>query len=323
MSRVCGAVEQKMQRGIMPRNIEDVAVEELDLRFEALRLHVPAQVARLRASVRKDGIRQPVLAATAVEPGRKVLVDGFKRVRVAVELQINHLAVSLLPLDAPGALALMLRSNAAHQGMSALEEGWIAYTMCREYGLTQAGAGALLGHEQSWVCRRLRLVEQLDDQLKEDLRLGLLPPAVAQELVRLPTIQQEPTVRVIREHGLSSRQVVQLVQKLVATDDPRVRNELLADPLRTIAPAPNEAPAKPSADPRLSAGANDVRRSLLSWEGAAWRLNSSLMTHAPTGFRSRDRRLLAPALRQALAAGRRTIEKLEQIVPRTETTDAT
>jgi ParB-like chromosome segregation protein Spo0J len=312
-----------MQRCIMPRGIEEVALEELDLRFESLRLHSPSQVARLQASVKSEGIRQPVLAATAVEPGRRVLVDGFKRVRVARELEISHLAVSLLPLDAPAALAAMLRSNAAHQGMTALEEGWVAHTMCREYGLTQANAGALLGHEQSWVCRRLRLVEQLDDTLKDDLRLGLLPPAVAQELVRLPRNQQEHTAQVIREHGLSSRQAARLVQKLVATDDPRVRRELLADPLRSIAPAPDEPVAKAPMDPRLSAGGNDVRRSLLGWEGAAWRLARSLMTHAPTGFRAQDRRLLAPTVRQALAAGRRTLERLEQVAAPTETPDAT
>jgi ParB-like chromosome segregation protein Spo0J len=272
--------------------------------------------------VRSEGIRQPVLAAIAVEPGRRVLVDGFKRVRVARKLQISRLAVSLLPLDAPAALAAMLRSNAAHQGMTALEEGWIAHTMCRDYGLTQASAGALLGHEQSWVCRRLRLVEQLEDTLKDDLRLGLLPPAVAQELVRLPRGQQERTAQVVREHGLSSRQAARLVQKLAATDDPRVRGEVLADPLRSIA-ASGELVAKAPVDPRLSVGGNDVRRSLLGWEGAAWRLARSLMTHAPTGFRAQDRRLLAPTVRQALTAGRRTLERLEQVAAPTETPDAT
>jgi hypothetical protein len=195
--------------------------------------------------------------------------------------------------------------------------------MCREYGLTQASAGALLGHEQSWVCRRLRLVEQLEDALKEEVRLGLLSPAVAQELVRLPRSQQEHTAQVIREHGLSSRQATRLLQKLVTTDDPRVRRELLADPLRAITPAPDEPVAKSSVDPRLSAGGNDVRRSLLGWEGAAWRLARSLMTHAPTGFRAQDRRLLAPIVRQSLAAGRRTLERLEQVATPTETPDAT
>ena len=164
-----------MTRVNITRVIEDVALEELDLRFAPLRLHSPAELARLRASVEREGIRQPVLAATEVEAGRRVLVDGFKRVRVARELEIASLAVTLLALDAPAALAAMLRSNAAHRGMTIIEEGWVVRMMCREHGLTQASTGELLGHDQSWVSQRLRLVEQLDEALKDDMRLGLEP----------------------------------------------------------------------------------------------------------------------------------------------------
>jgi len=311
-----------MTRVNMTRVIEEVALDDLDLRFAPLRLHSPADVARLRASVQREGIRQPVLAATDVEAGRRVLVDGFKRVRVARELEIGRLAVTLLALDTPTALAAMLRSNAAHRGMTVIEEGWIVRTMCREHGLTQASAGALLGHDQSWVSQRLRLVEQLDDALKDDLRLGLLPPSVARELGRLPRGQQMRAAEVMREHGLSSRQAARLVQKLVATDDPRVRLEVLADPQRYAAPAPERPATRAPADPRLSAGGNDLRRSLLVWEGAAWRLSRSLMTHAPTGLHAGDKRVLAPVVGQAVAAGRRTLERLEQLVGQGERPDA-
>jgi ParB-like chromosome segregation protein Spo0J len=303
-----------MTREMMTRVIEEVAIEELDLRFASLRLTSPAELVRLKASVEREGIRQPVLAATEVEPGRRVLLDGFKRVRVARELQIPRLPTTLLAVDAPTALALMLRSNAAHRGMSALEEGWIVRTLCREHGLTQRSAGALLERDQSWVCQRLRLVEQLDDALKDDLRLGLLPPAVARELGRLPQALQMRAAKVVREQGLTSRQAARLVQKLVATDDPRVRQEVLADPLRFTAPVPDEKATKAPADPRLTAGGNDLRCSLLGWEGAAWRLGRSLMTHAPTGLHAGEKRILSPLIAQALAAGRRTSERLEQVV---------
>ena len=310
----------EMTREKMTRVIEEVALEDLDLRFAPLRLHSSADLARLRASVEREGIRQPVLAATQVEPGRRVLVDGFKRVRVAREVGITRLAVTLLALDSPAALAAMLGSNAAHRGMTALEEGWIARALCREHGLTQASAGALLGRDQSWVCQRLRLVEQLDEALKDDLRLGLLPPAVARELGRLPRGQQMGAAKVVREQGLTSRQAARLVQKLVATEDPRVRLEVLADPLRYV--APEEPAAKAPPDPRLSAGGNDLRRSLLGWEGAAWRLSRSLMTQAPTGLRAGDKRVLAPLVGQAVAAGRRTLERLAELVGPGEKPDA-
>jgi ParB-like chromosome segregation protein Spo0J len=310
-----------MTRVNMTRVIAEVALEELDLRLAPLRLHSPAELARLRASVEREGIRQPVLASNAVEAGRLVLVDGFKRVRVARELEIARLAVTVLALDAPSALAAMLRSNAAHRGMSIIEEGWIVRVMCREHGLTQVSAGALLEHDQSWVSQRLRLVEQLDESLRDDLRLGLLPPTVARELGRLPCGQQIRAAEVVREHELSSRQAARLVQKLLATDDPRVRLEVLADPERYAAAAPERPASRAPVDPRLSAGGNELRRSLLVWEGAAWRLSRSLMTHAPTGLAAGDKRALWPFVGQAVAAGRRTLEQLEQLVGQSEKPD--
>jgi ParB-like chromosome segregation protein Spo0J len=125
----------------MTRVITEVALEELDLRCASLRLIAPTAVARLKAAVARDGVRQSVLAATAVEPGRRVLGDGFKRVRVARELAIARLHAILLALDAPTALATMLQANAGQPGLTALAEGWNVRRLCREYGLTQQRAG--------------------------------------------------------------------------------------------------------------------------------------------------------------------------------------
>ena len=56
-------------------------VDELHLRFGALRLPAPEVVARLRSSIEREGLRTPVLASTGIESGQKVLVDGFKRLQ--------------------------------------------------------------------------------------------------------------------------------------------------------------------------------------------------------------------------------------------------
>lgn len=310
-----------MTRVTRTRVIEEVAVAELDLRFAALRLSSPVEVAQLQASVGREGIRQPVLVATEVEPGKRVLVDGFKRERVARALGLAHLHAILLPLNALGALALMLRSNLPHRGLSALEEGWIVQRLCREHGLTQARAADLLERDPSWVSQRLRLVERLERELQDELRLGLLTPAVARELALVPPGQQRRAAEVVREHGLSSRQATRLVQRLVATDDPRVRLEVLADPRRFITAAPDEGAARMRPDPRLSAGGNELRHSLRCWEGAAWRLARSLMTYAPSGLPASEVRVLQPVLAQALQAGRRTLEQLAPLVAGSEATD--
>ena len=232
-----GAAEPPAMTRVITTPVVQVAVDDLDLRFAPLRLVSPAQVASLSASVRREGIRQPVLAASEVEPQCHVLVDGFKRVRVARELGIARLSATLLAIDGPMALCTMLRANAPHKGLSALEEGWIVRRLCRDHGLTQVKAGALLSHEQSWASHRLRLVEQLEEELQEDLRLGLLAPAVARELGRLPRAFQIAAATAVREHGLLSRQAARLVRNLLSTADPRMRQEILADPLPCAAAA--------------------------------------------------------------------------------------
>ena len=64
---------------------DEIAIEALDQRYAALRLAAPDELARVRGSIERMGMLHPVLVATAIEPPRLVLVDGFKRVRVATD----------------------------------------------------------------------------------------------------------------------------------------------------------------------------------------------------------------------------------------------
>lgn len=293
--------------GAAARAQVEVALDELDLRFASLRLVAPHGVARLKAAIEREGVRNPVLASTAVEAGRRVLLDGLKRLRVARDLGIPKLWATLVALDAPASLAAMLAANAPHAGLTAIEQGWIARHLCREHGLTQKQTGELVGHDQSWVSIRIRLVENLDERRQEDLRLGLLSPAQARELSRLPRgSQQEHAAQAIQEHGLSSRKTADLVRLVLGTDQPRVRHELLDDPLRYLAQA-NEARVQPTMDPRLSRAGQQLARVLTTWQTTSGHLERIL---AGT-LSAEDALLLRPPLEQAVAAGRRALALIE------------
>ena len=73
--------------------------------------------------------------------------------------------------------------------------------LVREDGLTQVAAGHLLGRHKSWVCRRLALLERLSETVKEDLRLGLVGPALARQLTRLPAGNQTALLAVTRRRN--------------------------------------------------------------------------------------------------------------------------
>ncbi len=289
-----------------------LVLADVDRRFASLRLTAPDVLRRLRASIEREGIRHPVLVSSAVEAQRWVLLDGFKRVRVAEELAFASVWAQAVAFDATQSKAAILHANQAQQGLSDVEEAWIVRALCREHGLRQAAVGQLLGRDKSWVCRRLKLAESLDVTLQEDLRLGLLSATAARELARLPRGNQLRAAQAVRDHELTSRQTARLVERLQKSDDPAARREVLADPLRFIgAESPHAMGA--ACDPRLSESGNRLRRLLLSWEGISSQVARSLNRDAPAGLPAEDARVLGPLLHRALGSARRASEQIEAI----------
>ncbi len=302
------AVEQDhAQRalGAPARKLVEVGLDELDLRFADLRLVSPRRVAWLKLSIEREGIRNPVLVSSGVEAGRRVLLDGLKRLRVARELGIDKLWAAVLAVDLRTSLVAMVLSNTAHAGLTALEEGWILRRLCRESKMSQQEAGALLGRNQSFVSRRVRLVEELEAGLQDDVRLGLLSPACAQHVVRLPRgSQQHRAAQVVQEHSLTSRQSADLVGLLLATDEPCARHDLLADPLGALARLHGRSPQP--VDPRLSRQGQQVERNLGAFETSSLRLLHGLGAELCEADAAR----LRPRMADALGLAGRMVQSL-------------
>jgi hypothetical protein len=286
--------------------IKTVAVSELDLRLETLRLNCPRQLERIRQSMARDGQRTPVVVATGVAEKDRILIDGFKRVCVLREQGAQEVQAVHLPLDEKGAKAAMVACNAPHHGLCAIEEGWVVKALCRGDGLKQLEVAKLLRRAPSWVCRRLKLVEQLDDELVLDLRLGLLSTTVARQLSELPRGNQHEVAQVAREHGLSSRQVAALLQTLKANEDPEQRRAVLADPLQWLS---SSGPAKSG-----RVGDELVRR-LLSWEEVSLSVDATLRRHLERGITAERRRRLGPIIEQAIQAAQRVTEAIKRLRP--------
>jgi ParB-like chromosome segregation protein Spo0J len=245
---------------------------DLDRRYRALRLPCSApRRAALRAALERQRQQQPVLASDGVEPGRLVLVDGFKRVEILAELDAPVL-VSVVTLDAPSALGLLVAANAGRSDLSKLEEAWVIEALQREHGLDQAGVAALLGWHGSTVSRRLQLLTALERQVQDDVRLGLVSAAAARELARLPRGNQAAVSRAAVTHSLTSRQVGRLVTVLRSVDA-HERKTVLDDPLAHLPPATGPRADRARSDPRLGEQANRVRLELLRVQSATNRLD--------------------------------------------------
>ncbi len=245
--------------------VERVAVARIDLRFESLRLGHPSREGRARDHVDR-GVYMPVLVSDGIAAGELVLVDGFKRVRAARALGHREIRVQIVAMDAVTATAAILASNSSPGGLTPIEEGLIVASLHQKHGLAQTDIAAKVSRSKSWVCRRLRLVDGLHADVLKDLRAGLLTPAVARELARLPRGNQAATARAVQQHRLTSRQANRLVDVLKASPDEAPT--ILADP-RTHLPAPAKKGKDRHDGPRLSADGNRLRSHLLRLESAA------------------------------------------------------
>jgi ParB family transcriptional regulator, chromosome partitioning protein len=294
-------------------SLQQLEPSQIDRRFSFLRLPDPQAQRRLRASIESDGtVREPLLVSSAVEDSAWVLVDGFKRLSIAQELRLARVSVRVEQLDATQAKVAMMQCNPARSGLSALEEAWIVRSLCRDEKLTQQAVAKLLGRHQSWVSRRMQLVEALDESLQKDVQLGLLSVSAARELAIMPQRIQLPAGQAVVAHNLTRRQCTQLVQRLLQADDaddPKVVRDLLDDPLRYLAPDNDRPRTRRGTDPRLSDDGNRLLHLLLNWEGSCGHLTRQLLGHqAPP-----DLHLLLPALQDALHAGKRVLLQLEDL----------
>jgi hypothetical protein len=173
---------------------------------------------------------------------------------------MSHLDARRMDVNEPGAKAAVYNLNRIGQRPLELEESWIVHALVREDGLSQVEAAQLLGRHKSWVNRRLAMLERLCDAAREELRLGLLTPALARQLTRLPMGNQAAALKTCRETSLTSTELSGVVNLLLASSTQEQSDFVLSDPRRALRQADDRFIHH--WDPRLSVAGNRVAKRL-------------------------------------------------------------
>lgn len=272
--------------------VRPVARAALGQRYRRYRLADPAAEAAMAGSLRRWGQLAPVVAC--VRGDALELLDGFKRWAAAGAVAgLTTLSVRVVEVDERTAKAAILGLNRGQRATRELEEAWIVQALVRDDGLTQVEAAQLLGQHKSWVCRRLALLEKLSEAVKEDLRLGLVGPALARQLTRLPAGNQQAVLALTRRETLSAQEVSGVVELLQGAS-PAQAAFVLERPREALA----QAHGLPTAlrDPRLSRAGNWLAKHLTTALEALGRLEYWLRTPGEQELLPRDRAIVQPLL---------------------------
>lgn len=217
---------------LMDGRIEDIAVSKMGERYGALRIVSPRADDAMVKSMKKYGQMSPVVCV--VTGGVYELIDGFKRFRACRHIKKEMLKARILKATERVCKAAIIQLNRG-RSISKLEEAMVLCSLHREDGLTQAEIAVLLGRHKSWVSRRISLIERLNEEVREDIRLGLLSASVGRELAKLPRGNQKEAAASLVKHRFSTREAVKLIAYLLS--HPRWEHHLvLASPWHIIEP---------------------------------------------------------------------------------------
>ena len=239
--------------------VRPLPLERIDERLHRYRLAQPKLERSMAQSLERYGQVSPIVVC--VQEDDCVLIDGFKRLRAARTLKgMSRLQSRRMDVDEQGAKAAVYNLNRIGQRPLELEESWIVHALVREDGLSQVEAAQLLGRHKSWVNRRLAMLERLCDPARDELRLGLLSPAMARQLTRLPRGNQADALKTAREASLTSRELSGVVNLLLASSTQEQTTFVLSDPRRALRQADDRFVHH--WDPRLSVAGNRIAKRL-------------------------------------------------------------
>jgi ParB-like chromosome segregation protein Spo0J len=265
--------------------------EEIGEHYGRYRLHVPEAERIMAKSLERYGQLSPIVVCRRED--RYELVDGFKRLGAARRLaQFEHLSARLLEADERTVKAAIYGLNRASGRTRELEEAWIIHALVREDGMSQVEVAELLGRHKSWVCRRLALIERLGTKAREELRVGLLTPTAARQMVRLPQGNQEEVLDAVRRESLSGAELAGVVDLWLGCSHRSQQQYILAHPREALSQAQGAAPA--GRDPRLSEAGNQVWKRVGLLLDVLGRMEVWLAHHGRAGLTAEDRAILAP-----------------------------
>lgn len=201
------------------------ADEQRDLPIERLRpgKYQPrtrmdeASLAELAASIRAQGIMQPILVRVVdPTPGaeRYEIVAGERRWRAAERAGLTEVPVLVRSIPDEQALAMALIENIQRENLNPLEEASGLKRLIDEFGLTHEQAADAVGRSRPATSNLLRLL-QLTPAVQELLMEGRLDMGHARALLPLAGGQQVALAQRIVHKSLSVRETERLVQTLL------------------------------------------------------------------------------------------------------------
>lgn len=186
----------------------------------------------LAASIKEQGVLQPILVRPAEKSGKYEIVAGERRYRASKLAGLKTIPAIIKELGDEVTLAVALIENIQRQELNPLEEAASYRELLDNYGYTQAKLAEKLGKSRVYVANTLRLLA-LPDEVQGLIAKGGLSAGHGRALLMLESAEDRLLLAArVQEEGLSVRQTEALAK------DPKALHKTTKKPIKLTPPEP-------------------------------------------------------------------------------------
>ncbi len=171
------------------------------------------ELEELAASIRKNGILQPLIVSSSETPGKYILVAGERRLVAAGMAGLEEVPVIVRQASEQERLELALIENVQRADLTPLEAAEAYRQLAEDFNLSHEQISDQVGKSRVSITNTLRLLK-LPEDVRQALSAGKITEGHARALLGLPTEQaQSAMLQAILKHELNVRKTEDLVRK--------------------------------------------------------------------------------------------------------------
>jgi len=207
---------------ILPDILDDIStrpsfimcgIEELSPnRFQCRKDFSDNEQKRLVASIRKNGIIQPIIVRKSGQ-GYEIIA-GERRWRAAQAAGIKDVPIIIRDVEDMDAAEISLIENIQREDLNSMEEAEAYVMLIEKFGISQEELSSRVGKDRSTVANAVRLLK-LPPEVKQALRNKSVTAGHARSLLALDSHKEQlQALSTIKQKNLSVRDTERLIQNM-------------------------------------------------------------------------------------------------------------
>src|SRR5579863_7881598 len=201
--------------------VVNLAIADIDKNpFQTRYVKSGEQLDELTASVKANGVLQPIVVRPAKQAGRYILIVGERRMHASKLAGKDHIPAIVRRVGAQQAAEMTIVENLQREDLSPLEQAEAFRVLSTEFSLTQQQIAARVGLSRASVANYMRLLK-LPIAVMELLAQKSINFAQAKELLKLEDNDRiaEAAIYAVKK-GMTVEQIESLVLRMDGLLDP-------------------------------------------------------------------------------------------------------